>query len=146
MASGLEEKFSKKTLDKVAKEANEKLANVTEDTDLEVLETEIIEAQQEMKFAAKYAQDNLVKKNFKTLQSIIDDEPEYQVYESANGAKSVRIAGTENKDRLTAINTFLKFNLETPGNDGKGSQHVHLHDSSKLDELMNNLLRGQSST
>jgi PAS domain-containing protein len=137
------EMYDRKALEKTAKEAKEKLKSVTESTDLQALETDIIQAEQKLKFAAKYASDELVRKNFKTLQSIIDDEPEYAIYESANGAKSVRVSGTDNKDRLTAINTFLRFNLKKPedGN-AKGGQHVHLH-GSEMDNLIKNLLRGK---
>ena len=140
----LEESSSINHLSNLAKEAKDKISHANSNTNLEVLETEIIKAEQAISFAAKYAVESQVKQNFKALQDIIEDEPTYQVYESPNGAKLVRTSGTENKDRLTALNTFFKYNLKTPESTAGGANHLHINGLEAVDNLMSNLLRGSS--
>lgn len=99
----------------------------TQDLPVAELTTVVNNAVAKLEFAAKYATEEQVKKNFTTLQEIIDDAPEFQVVETAQGTKTIRIAGTENRDRIAAINTFLKYNLKTPDGDVPAPKHLHIH-------------------
>ena len=81
----------------------------------------------------------MVKRNFETLQEIIDDVPAYETVETAQGTKTIRISGTENRDRISALNTFFKYNLKTPDGDLPPAQHLHIHNAQNT---IDNILRG----
>ena len=97
-----------------------------------------------MKFMAKYATDALVGKNFGLLQDIIEDEPTYVVVETPTGAKTIRESGTEQKDRIAAINAFFKYNLAQPSEAVKGAQNLHIHGDTSA--IMNKFLTMNNKT